>query len=57
VHISGIARVIESMVGLDYAIEITLRVGDVVYGDRVDIPADKLVAAGRHELSFVMGEC
>lgn len=57
VHLSRIAQVIEAVPGLDYAIEITLKVGEVVCGEQVDIPADKLVAAGRHELSFVIGGC
>lgn len=55
VHLSQVAGVIEAVPGLDYALEITLKTGEVVWGEQVDIAAGKMVAAGRHELAFVLG--
>ena len=55
VNLSAIALLVETTPGVDYAIEISLHAGDERVGDRVEVPPDALVAAGRHQLKISVG--
>ena len=55
VHISQIARVIESTPGVDYASRIMLASNDALYDAEVAVPPNMLPAAGNHELTLRLG--
>jgi uncharacterized phage protein gp47/JayE len=55
VHLSQIAAVIEATPGVDYATRIMLAAGDSLYDTSVPVPANRLVAAGNHELTLRIG--
>jgi hypothetical protein len=52
VYLSHVARVVETVEGVDCAEEIQLTSEGAVFGDRVPISADRLPAAGRHLLKL-----
>jgi hypothetical protein len=55
-HLSQIAALLETTAGVDYVVDITLRVGDELFGDLVPVGPDALIAAGDHELKLTLGE-
>jgi predicted phage baseplate assembly protein len=55
VFASRIARIVESVPGVDHASALQLRVGGAVQGDTVSIPAGNLPAPGRHVIRLVLG--
>jgi hypothetical protein len=55
VHLSQIARVIETTHGVDYATRIMLACGDALHDTSVPVPSNMLIAAGNHELTLRMG--
>jgi predicted phage baseplate assembly protein len=55
VHLSQIARVIETTPGVDYATRIMLACGDALYDTSVPVPSNMLIAAGNHELTLRTG--
>jgi hypothetical protein len=50
VHLSHVARIVESVDGVDFADELQLSSDGAVHGDRVPIPVGRLPAAGQHLL-------
>jgi Baseplate J-like protein len=50
VHLSHVARIVESVDGVDFADELQLSSDGAVHGDRVPIPVERLPAAGQHLL-------
>jgi len=51
---SEIARLVESVPGIDHASALQLRVGGAVQGDAVPIPPRNLPASGRHVIRLAL---
>jgi hypothetical protein len=56
-HLSQIAALIEGVSGVDFVRGLALEQAGSRMGDRATIAPDQLVAAGRHELTVVLGNC
>jgi hypothetical protein len=54
-YLSGIAAVIETTAGVDYARDIRLYVGDGEHCQSVAVPRDALLCSGKHELKLTVG--
>lgn len=56
VFISDVAAVVEGVPGVDYASHLELLLNDTPCGDRVDVPADRIVVAGSLRVTLQGGE-
>jgi hypothetical protein len=54
VYRSQVARLVEETVGVDFAAQIVLQVGDQLFGDSVPVGPYALVCAGDHELKLTL---
>jgi predicted phage baseplate assembly protein len=54
VHVFQIARLVESVPGVDHASALQLSTGGAVEGDQVDVPAGNLPASGRHVIRLAL---
>ena len=52
----GIAAVIETTAGVDYARRIELQVNGQLFDETIPVDRDALIAAGDHELKLMLGE-
>ena len=50
VHLSDVARLVESVQGIGQVLRLQLSSGEVIYGDALPIPHDRLPTSGRHVL-------
>jgi Baseplate J-like protein len=56
VFLSDVAAVLERVAGLDYVKELALFVNDGLQGERVRVPDDRIVIAGKIRLKLLAGE-
>jgi hypothetical protein len=56
VYRSQVARLVEETEGVDYAAQVTLLVGEQVFGDYVPVGRYSLACSGDHELKLTLGK-
>jgi hypothetical protein len=52
VHLSQVAQIVRETPGVDYALQVQLTSGGIVFGDSVTVDPMRLAAAGQHVLKL-----